>query len=133
MAAASATGRAGAIKSRKLIAETRPDPMGRRIVPTVDADIIKKVEGNKKRRIKTGNDQNEGNELDNSFEVNDEENESNDEPKPLAQRIGISSKTDAPKTGVIRGRGKERTLPTSRPKPPKVSSAGWYFFHDKYR
>ncbi|KAK4474635.1 hypothetical protein MN116_001770 [Schistosoma mekongi] len=60
MAAASTTGRTGAIKSRKLVAETRPDPMGRRIIPTVDADIIKKVEGNKKRRIKTESDQNEG-------------------------------------------------------------------------
>ncbi|KAK4474630.1 hypothetical protein MN116_001765 [Schistosoma mekongi] len=123
MAAASTTGRTGAIKSRKLVAETRPDPLGRRIIPTVDADIIKKVEGNKKRRIKTESDQNEGNELDNSFGVNDEENESNDEPKPLSQRIGISLKTDAQKTAVVRRRGKEKTLPTSRPKPPKVSSA----------
>uniref|UniRef100_A0A3Q0KH18 DNA topoisomerase 2 n=1 Tax=Schistosoma mansoni TaxID=6183 RepID=A0A3Q0KH18_SCHMA len=122
IASTTTAGRVAATKSRKLAMETRPDPMGRRIVPTVDADIMKKVEGNKKKRNKTENDPNEGNELDNSFEANDEENDGNDEPKPLAQRLGVSEKTDIQKTATTRGRGKGRTVPTSRPKLPKPSS-----------
>ncbi|CAH8586237.1 unnamed protein product [Schistosoma turkestanicum] len=122
IASATTAGRAAATKSRKLATETRPDPMGRRVVPAVDADIMKKVEGNKKKRNKTENELNEGNELDNSFEVNDEENDANDEPKPLIQRLGVAAKTDVQKTAVMRGRGKGRTVPTSRPKPQKPSS-----------
>lgn len=64
--------------------------------------------------------------MDNSFEANDEENDGNDEPKPLAQRLGASEKTDVQKTATTRGRGKGRTVPTSRPKLLKPSSPSEY-------
>ncbi|CAH8664527.1 unnamed protein product [Heterobilharzia americana] len=119
VASTTAAGRVEATKSRKLAQETRPDPMGRRIVPTVDADLMKKVEGNKKKRTKADNILNEGNEMDN-FEGID----INEEPE-LLQRIGMSEKTDSQKASTVRGRGrgKGRATTTSRTMPPKASNA----------
>ncbi|CAH8866181.1 unnamed protein product [Trichobilharzia szidati] len=112
-------GRAAATKTRKLAKETRPDPMGRRIVPKVDADMMRKVEGTKKKRTKPEDDA-----MGSALEVDDEGNVADDEPKPLSQRLGISDNVDGPKaTTSVSGRGKRKTEGTSRPKPAKTSSA----------
>ncbi|VDQ02553.1 unnamed protein product [Trichobilharzia regenti] len=59
------------------------------------------------------------------LEVDDEGNAVDDEqPKPLAQRLGISDNVDGQKaTTSGSGRGKRKTEGTSRPKPAKTSSA----------
>ncbi|KER24461.1 hypothetical protein T265_07887 [Opisthorchis viverrini] len=125
-AASTGVGRAASQNLSKRAQETKPDPFGRRVAPVIDPDLLKKLEANRKKRVKANA---EDNGVDVSFdddadlEFDDLDIGGSGPPKPLLERLssgGVDTNIMKPSSGEAtrgRGRGRGRTTVT-KPREP---------------
>ncbi|TGZ52504.1 hypothetical protein CRM22_010616 [Opisthorchis felineus] len=128
-AASTGVGRAASQNLSKRAQETKPDPFGRRIAPVIDPDLLKKLEANRKKRVKANA---EDNNVDVSFdddadlEFDDLDIGGSGPPKPLLERLssgGADTNIIKPLSGeATRGRGRGRGRATiTKPREPGAS------------
>ncbi|VDP22137.1 unnamed protein product [Echinostoma caproni] len=119
-AASSGSGRSAAMKPSKRGRETLPDPMARRVAPTADPELLKKLEVDRRRRQKRMETAADGG-LDVSFDGDLDEDTQDPEfggqPKPLLQRLASGgTNAQALASGgstIVVGRGRGRGRGTS--------------------